>query len=121
MRTLHDIASPDLSRGLVPAQVEAHESPARHRAGFLLYPDGMRTVAIVAVIALHTSGVRVSNSPSIETVEWWTGHVIDSLCRWCVPVFIMLSGALLLDPDRHETPFHFYRKRFSRVVIPLLV
>lgn len=85
------------------------------------YADGLRTAAILAVVALHSSGIWVMNAPVIESLEWWTGHAVDSLSRWAVPAFIMLSGALLLDPERREGILLFYRKRFVRVVIPLLV
>jgi surface polysaccharide O-acyltransferase-like enzyme len=87
----------------------------------LAYADGMRTTAIAAVVALHTSGIRVSNEPVIESFTWWTGHVIDTLCRWSVPVFIMLSGALMLDPERRQSLVSFYRRRSMRVVVPLLI
>lgn len=32
----------------------------------------------------------------------------------------MLSGALLLNPDRTDKPMIFIRKRISKVIIPLL-
>ena len=74
---------------------------------FLKYSDGLRVFSIIAVIMLHTSAVRVANWPQIESVTWW---VFDSMCRWAVPVFIMLSGALILDLDRPDTLSSFYKK-----------
>jgi surface polysaccharide O-acyltransferase-like enzyme len=45
---------------------------------------------------------------------------VDCACRWAVPVYIMLSGSLLLDPDRAEEPSQFYRKRLWRLGIPVV-
>ncbi len=39
---------------------------------------------------------------------------------WCVPIFILLSGALLLDPQRSDTAGEFYRRRLWRIGIPFL-
>jgi surface polysaccharide O-acyltransferase-like enzyme len=38
---------------------------------------------------------------------------------WCVPVFVMISGVLLLNPQRLQSAGVFYRKRMSRILIPL--
>jgi Uncharacterized protein conserved in bacteria len=39
-----------------------------------------------------------------------------------LPIFVLLSGALLLDPAKAEEPMRvFYKKRFSRIGVPLLV
>lgn len=86
----------------------------------LEYAAGLRVFAILAVIALHASAVRVVHLPDIHTFPWWTANIIDSMSRWAVPVFIMLSGALLLDINREYTLLGFYKKRFIRVGIPFI-
>jgi len=86
----------------------------------LPYGDGMRLAAVVAVIGVHASGIAVVRYKHLDAWRWWSANAIDSLCRWAVPVFIMLSGALLLDPARREPTGAFYRKRVTRVGIPLL-
>lgn len=82
--------------------------------------DGLRVFSILAVIMLHTSAVRVANWSPIESMTWWVAHVCDSLCRWAVPVFIMLSGGLILDAERPYTILSFYKKRLARVAIPFV-
>lgn len=47
--------------------------------------------------------------------------VFDAKARWAVPVFVMISGALLLDPDNREGLGAFYRKRLARIGLPLLI
>ena len=56
----------------------------------------------------------------IGTSSWWVGNFYDSLVRWCVPVFVMISGSLLLDPCKNESLSIFYTKRMSKILIPLM-
>lgn len=85
------------------------------------YGDGLRVVATLAVVGIHSSGMVVTQYGTLPIAQWWSGNLVDSLCRWAVPVFIMLSGALMLDPARDEPWREFYRKRLRRVGIPLMV
>ena len=50
--------------------------------------------------------------------KWWAGNFYDSLTRPCVPLFLMISGATLLPRD--EPLQLFFRKRFVRIIPPLL-
>lgn len=82
------------------------------------WPDPARVIAIFTVVLLHVSVAAVKVEPG--TFEWWVGNFYDSFSRWCVPVLVMISGYLLLDPARHEGTRTFYRKRAARILIPLL-
>ncbi len=66
--------------------------------------DVLRVIAICAVVMIHTAGTYVSVAASHTTWEFLCGNFLDSLARIGVPVFIMLSGALMLDEQR-EMPF----------------
>lgn len=82
--------------------------------------NNARILATFAVVLLHVSAI-VMRSSELGTVQWWAGNFYDSLARWCVPVFVMISGALLLDPEKKdEELWVFYKKRLSRILIPLL-
>ncbi|WP_395606530.1 acyltransferase [Pseudomonas sp. B22129] len=66
------------------------------------------------VVFLHVSAAGVS-----EFGEGWIYfNIYDSLVRACVPLFLMLSGALLLGRD--EAVAVFYTKRFLRIFPPLI-
>jgi len=88
---------------------------------FLPYADGIRIAAILAVVGVHSSGMAVVRYATLPPAQWWIANVIDSGCRWAVPVFVMLSGALLLDPARQERWAEFYGKRVRRLGVPLVV
>lgn len=84
--------------------------------------DMARVLAIVAVVLVHVIAPVVTGRWANEgSAAWWTANVIDSALRWCVPVFVMISGALLLDPRRVERPRDFYLRRLGRVGVPLIV
>ncbi|MCC7146685.1 MAG: acyltransferase family protein [Phycisphaeraceae bacterium] len=81
--------------------------------------NNARIATIFAVVFLHTAATGVNKTPP-GTVPWWVMNVGDSMVRWCVPVFVMISGALLLDPNKQESLTLFYRKRLARILIPTL-
>jgi surface polysaccharide O-acyltransferase-like enzyme len=83
--------------------------------------DLLRVVAIVVVIWLHVSGEVVVAEPGPRDPEWWVGNVADAFSRWCVPLFVMASGALLLQQRSDLAPLEFYRRRAARVALPTLV
>ena len=82
--------------------------------------DLMRVVAMFFVVLIHISMSLVATPQFMMTREWWLANVINSACCLGVPVFIILSGALLLHPSRQESLSAFYRRRFMRVGIPTL-
>lgn len=82
--------------------------------------DGTRTVAALAVVILHVAANVVTDRSLLGSSGWWVANGLNSATRWCVPVFVMLSAALLLAPAKPgESWADFYRKRFVRVLVPL--
>lgn len=82
--------------------------------------DLLRILSICGVVAIHVFGVRVGAAPK-NGPSWWTATAIDIGFIWVVPVFIMISGALLLGSQRMlESPGKFYRKRAARI-LPALI
>jgi len=86
----------------------------------MIWLDNSRVLAVLAVIFVHISDGFLAQYP-VGSEYWWIGNIYDSAVRWCVPMFVMISGALLLDPAKHESLLTFYRKRFSRIFLPTLV
>ena len=70
-----------------------------NEGGRLAYAELLRVVAMLAVIVLHVSGGWLESLP-VGTTDWHALNMWDSLCRWCVPVFVMCSGMFLLDPPK---------------------
>ena len=87
--------------------------------GSLFWASTLRVLAALAVVTLHTSHFFVVSHGNTPSFAWWFGNTVDAAMRWCVPVFVLVSGALLLDPRHAESPVIFARKRARRVLIPL--
>lgn len=81
--------------------------------------DVLRIVAILGVIAIHNWSLLHVLRPG--TPEFWLDAVLFGVGRWSVPVFVMISGGLLLASGRPESAMAFYRRRLARVGIPALV
>jgi len=92
--------------------------------GITLPVDLIRTVAIILVILLHAA---IEPNPTVNFMSpqgvqlWWASNVYDSIARTAVPLFIMLTGALLLQPSKADEPLRvFFKKRWNRIGIPIL-
>ena len=86
---------------------------------FSLPVDLIRTVGIVLVVMLHVCNeyyTAIYQTPLESAVYWWTSTIYKSLTLSCVPLFVMLSGALLLQPSKINEPIKvFLRKRANRI------
>jgi surface polysaccharide O-acyltransferase-like enzyme len=78
------------------------------------YLNGLRTLAIIGVIVLHTFPLFLPNSELN-----FSGFVMRNLFSFTVPMFVMVSGALLLSQPINN-PKQFMLHRVKRVGIPLL-
>ena len=82
--------------------------------------DAARWLAALAVVLLHSAAQVVSDAGTYGSGAWLAANLYDSAARWCVPVFVMVSGALLLDPARAQDARRFYSRRMARICAPLV-
>ena len=80
------------------------------------YFDYLRLSAMFAVMVLHVAAQNWYHTP-VDTFEWQTFNVFDSLMRWGVPVFVMISGALFLGKEHSIKKI--YKKNILRLVVAL--
>ncbi|SHJ08111.1 Surface polysaccharide O-acyltransferase, integral membrane enzyme [Clostridium cavendishii DSM 21758] len=85
------------------------------------YLDVLRVVSILSVILLHSASAITEDLISIGSVHWWAANVINSLCRWSVLVFFMISGALILGNSKEESLKTFFHKRFFKIAVPFFI
>lgn len=78
------------------------------------YFDCLRAMAILAVVVLHVSGQNFRYI-DIHSGDWITMNIWESVSRWGVPVFTMISGALFLSSD--YTIGRLLRKNVLRIGI----
>lgn len=82
--------------------------------------DAARWLAALAVVLLHSAAQAVMNADAYGNGGWLAANLYDSAARWCVPVFVMVSGALLLDSSQPQDTRRFYLRRAARICAPLL-
>jgi len=71
-------------------------------------------------VAIHVFGHVVGSAPRGGRT-WWLAAGIDIAFIWVVPVFVMISGALILGSRQVlESPRDFYVKRAARLLPALL-
>jgi surface polysaccharide O-acyltransferase-like enzyme len=76
---------------------------------------------MIAVVGIHSLAGLVGNEEIRNSRTWIVGTLLDLSLTWAVPLFVMVSGALLLAPVEGESPGVFYRRRLRRIAIPLVV
>jgi len=80
--------------------------------------DNLRALATIGVIGIHVSSGYVPVTGTISATDFWIGNLFDSLSRFAVPIFVMLSGALLLSKEYSIDVF--LKKRMIRILLPFL-
>jgi len=87
----------------------------------VVWLDVVRLIAMFTVVCCHCTdpfNFYPGDSPIIGDIKFW-GAAYGAFLRPCVPLFVMITGALLL-PVREETSI-FYKKRILRVFWPFLI
>ena len=82
----------------------------------IFYYDFLRTLAILFVILCHTS--HFFSWGGTTTASLITSYTLYDLAKLGVPIFFMLSGALLLNKDYEIKDF--LKRRFTRILYPFL-
>lgn len=83
--------------------------------------DLLRCVAAVAVIAIHVLAPYRHELGIIPFDQWATAVSINSISRWAVPVFILITGALMLSDKRDFELGYYVKRRLGKVMLPFLV
>jgi len=80
--------------------------------------DYLRVFALVAVITGHILVDFYRRYGEVGPVEWWISNILSTLLRSSVPIFVMVSGTLLLG--KSYTLEGFYKKRAVRLFPPTI-
>ena len=66
---------------------------------------------------MHCNGIVHGN---INSRAWATSLIVDCICYFAVPLFIMISGANLMKYREKYDTKTFFKKRFMKVLIPII-
>lgn len=88
----------------------------------IVWLDTVRLLAMFTVVMCHCTDpfnfCPEPAPPNIADIKWW-GAAYGGVLRPCVPLFVMITGALLLPVRQAAGPF--YKKRIGRVFWPFLI
>ena len=78
----------------------------------------LRAIACIAIIVLHTVfSSSLLYQDSLTTVERVVSDAVANCMMWAVPCFVMVTGALLLNPAKELR----YQKLFGKYVLRIAV
>jgi len=78
--------------------------------------SNLRVVATLCVVLLHVASSVLYKYNQVPNSHWWVGNVYDSFARFSVPLFLMITGALLLG-NQHSYPI-FLKRKVIRILFP---
>ncbi len=85
------------------------------------YYDNLKFIAFIMVIIIHVgSRYLYDGGVSVESAAGTFINILYCLSRACVPIFFMVSGALLFK-SKDISIKKFYKNKFFNIVIPFLI
>lgn len=91
---------------------------ANHQITRAVWIDQLRILSCLAVVLIHVSGEAYSRVTTGPAWEWWLANILNGSSRAAVPLFVMISGALMKAGDCD--PATFYRKKALRLLPVML-
>lgn len=88
--------------------------------GKLTYIENMRCVALVLIVMIHVVAYPIQNwnDSSFYFILYSLGYAIGC-CG--VPIFLLISGSLLFNPDKEISVRKIYTKMIPRILLPLCI
>ena len=83
------------------------------------YIDVARVLSMISVILIHVGAINWYDAP-FSMYPWGVLNLFDILARYCVPVFLMISGYLFLDPRRNIPIKKIYTRYLPRLLAAFL-
>src|ERR1700761_4969604 len=80
--------------------------------------NSLKLISLIAVIILHVAAIPLGQYGHIAVKTWLAADFYNALVRFSVPVFVMITGALLLH--REYALSDFLKKRLGRIFTPFL-
>lgn len=82
----------------------------------IVYLDMLRVVSMFFIVLIHVSSGKEWYQTSVNTISWWSLNFWDAVARWSVPVFVMISGALFLNPKYPINTHKLFHKNIKRII-----
>lgn len=85
----------------------------------IFYLDFIRVISIFLVMFIHVSAI--DTTLNIGTGQWQIIKILNYFAHISVPLFFMISGALLLTSRKTSSLSYTWSHRIPRIMIPFLI
>ncbi len=85
----------------------------------LLWIDCLRVLACFGVVWLHSGARMMDDFAGLSGFEWWVCNIYFNSVRCRIPLFLMISGAVIL-PKVYDSLGVYLRRRVLRLVWPFV-
>ncbi len=81
----------------------------------VVWIDLLRVVATCFVPMAHLCSNVINQTPGVLSGDYLTLNFVNSMCRWVVPVFVMISGVFFLNKEKECDPKKIFKKNVVRM------
>lgn len=92
-------------------------SQTGHDSTRIYYYDVLNIIACISVLILHFNGLSHAYS---QTNAYYQALSAECIFFWAVPVFLMLTGATLVDYRQRYSTETFFTKRLTKTFFPFI-
>ena len=85
----------------------------------IIYMDFMRVICIFLMVLVHVAATVNHDVPE-GSFYWNVLTTIQCAFHFPVPIFLMISGALFLNPEKEINITRLYKKNILRMVTALI-
>ncbi len=82
--------------------------------------DLVKALAIIGVLVIHITSIVLTQT-EIASFTWGSGLFWGSIFRASVPLFLMASGAIMLEPGKKLSLKKLYLHNILRIVVAMMV
>lgn len=100
-------------------QLLEKETSAIRQSTYIQYIDVLRVLSMLSVVFLHTAAgsLRVNLGSNL----WHFSNIFTAIMSTSVPIFFMLSGAMLLSNNKTISISYTYKKRLPKALVPFIL
>lgn len=88
------------------------------KKNYIAYFDLLRVLSMFGVLFMHLSSARLAK---VNSTGWYLIAGLDSFFFTAVPIFLMISGALILSAPQAQDARYLLRHRLPKIIVPLFV
>lgn len=82
--------------------------------------DLLKIFASLSVVAIHVAATKFFIT-EINTLDWEIMNFVYSISRYCVPIFVMISGVFLLDENKNTSLDVMIKKYLFKTVFIYII